>query len=100
MSGEIVQLHGAHLALTIRTYGGVDALAHVGVDTLMLRGVGFTPLVAMGERIKRGQALIRFDVDALPSKPRTLLTQVIIANINAWPPSSGDAAAWPRTTAQ
>lgn len=98
VSGEVVQLHGAHLALTIRTYGGVDALGHVDVDTVMLHGVGSTPLVAMGERIKRGQPLIRFDVDAVPSKPRTLLTQAIIANMNAWPPLSRDAAACPRAT--
>ena len=83
VSGEVVQLHGAHHALTIRTDSGIEVLVHIGIDTVMLRGEGFTPLVAMGERVRRGQPLIRFDVDAVASKARSLLTQVIIANMDA-----------------
>ena len=83
VSGEVVQLHGAHHALTIRTDSGIEVLVHIGIDTVMLRGEGFTPLVAMGERVRRGQPLIRFDVDAVASKARSLLTQIIIANMDA-----------------
>lgn len=83
VSGEVVQLHGAHHALTIRTDSGIELLVHIGIDTVMLRGEGFTPLVAMGQRVRRGQPLIRFDVDAVASKARSLLTQVVIANMDA-----------------
>ena len=75
--------YGAHHALTIRTDSGLEVLLHIGIDTVMLRGEGFTPLVAMGARVKRGQPLIRFDVDAVAMRARSLLTQVIIANMDA-----------------
>ncbi|MBL8352866.1 MAG: phosphoenolpyruvate--protein phosphotransferase [Burkholderiaceae bacterium] len=83
VSGEVVQMHGAHHALTIRTDSGIELLVHIGIDTVMLRGDGFTPLVAMGDRVRRGQPLIRFDVDAVAAKARSLLTQVVIANMDA-----------------
>jgi phosphocarrier protein FPr/phosphocarrier protein len=83
VAGEVVQLHGAHHALTIRTDSGIEVLVHIGIDTVMLRGEGFTPLVAMGQRVARGQPLIRFDVDALAGRAKSLLTQVIVANMDA-----------------
>src|SRR5512139_2647646 len=83
VAGEIVQLHGAHHALTIRTDSGIEVLVHIGIDTVMLRGEGFTPLVAMGQRVTRGQPLIRFDVDDLARRAKSLLTQVIVANMDA-----------------
>jgi phosphocarrier protein FPr/phosphocarrier protein len=58
-------------------------LVHIGLDTVMLRGEGFTPLVKLGQRVARGQPLIRFDLDALAGKARSLLTEVIIANMDA-----------------
>jgi phosphocarrier protein FPr/phosphocarrier protein len=83
VAGEVVQLHGAHHALTLRTDGGLEVLVHIGLDTVMLRGEGFSPLVALGQRVARGQPLIRFDLDALARRARSLLTEVIIANMDA-----------------
>ncbi|MDE2370367.1 MAG: phosphoenolpyruvate--protein phosphotransferase [Burkholderiales bacterium] len=83
MAGEVVQLHGAHHALTLRADNGVELLIHVGIDTVMLRGEGFMPLVRVGERVERGQPLLRFDVDALAAQARSLLTQIVVANMDA-----------------
>ena len=83
VAGEVVQLHGAHHALTLRSDGGLEVLVHVGIDTVMLRGEGFTPLVTVGQRVARGQPLIRFDLDVLACKAKSLLTEVIITNMDA-----------------
>src|SRR6516225_4137359 len=83
VAGEIVQLHGAHHALTLRTDGGLEVLVHIGIDTVLLRGEGFTPLVALGQRVARGQPLIRFDLDALACRAKSVLTEVVIANMEA-----------------
>ncbi|MDE2503140.1 MAG: glucose PTS transporter subunit IIA, partial [Burkholderiales bacterium] len=83
MAGEVVQLHGAHHALTLRADNGVELLIHVGIDTVMLRGEGFAPLVHVGDRVERGQPLLRFDVDALAARARSLLTQIVVANMDA-----------------
>jgi phosphocarrier protein FPr/phosphocarrier protein len=80
VAGTITQLHDAHHALTILTEAGPEILLHIGVDTVLLKGVGFTPLVKLGDRVLGGQALIRFDADAVAQGARSLLTQIVVAN--------------------
>ncbi len=79
-AGEIVQLHPASHALTLRTAGGVDILLHIGIDTVTLNGAGFTPRVRQGDKVAAGAALIDFDIDQLATKAKSLLTEVIITN--------------------
>src|SRR5262252_6045858 len=83
VAGEVVQLHGAHHALTLRTDSGLEVLVHIGIDTVMLRGEGFSPLVTQGQRVARGQPLIRFDLDALARQYKSLLAEVILVNMDA-----------------
>lgn len=40
---------------------GVQLLIHVGIDTVDMKGDGFTYLVKQGERVSAGSPLIRFD---------------------------------------
>jgi phosphocarrier protein FPr/phosphocarrier protein len=80
LGGTVVHLHAARHALTLRTADGLDLLLHIGVDTVGLRGDGFTALVAEGDAVVAGQALIRFDLDAVARRARSLLTQVLVAD--------------------
>ena len=41
--GTITQIHSAGHAVTITTAEGVEMLMHIGLDTVMLKGKGFTP---------------------------------------------------------
>src|SRR5262245_32171351 len=61
--GEIVALPAAKHALTLRTEVGLDLLIHVGIDTVQLNGEGFELLCQLGERVRSGQPLLRFDLD-------------------------------------
>lgn len=81
VAGTVSQLHRAHHALTITTEHGIDVLLHIGIDTVALKGEGFTPKVKQGDRVEIGQPLISFDVDAVALKARSLLTQILIANV-------------------
>ncbi|MBD8526615.1 phosphoenolpyruvate--protein phosphotransferase [Pseudomarimonas arenosa] len=80
IDGDVVQLHAAHHAITLRHPSGVDILIHIGIDTVTLRGEGFTPMVRLGDRVSAGQGLIRFDLDHLACRARSMLTQVVVAN--------------------
>jgi len=79
-AGRITQLHAAHHALTITTAEGIEILLHIGLDTVMLKGEGFAPLVKEGDTVTAGQPLIRFDLEIVGRKARSLLTQMVIAN--------------------
>ncbi|MBV8783902.1 MAG: phosphoenolpyruvate--protein phosphotransferase [Gammaproteobacteria bacterium] len=76
-AGEVVQLAATHHALTLRA-GGCDILLHVGIDTVALRGEGFTPRVALGAHVRAGEPLLSFDLDALARRAKSVLTPIII----------------------
>ncbi|UTH75083.1 phosphoenolpyruvate--protein phosphotransferase [Chromobacterium sp. IIBBL 290-4] len=80
VSGVVSNLHSAHHALTITTAEGVEVMVHIGIDTVMLKGQGFFPLVEQGQQVKAGQAVIDFDIDLVGRSAASLLTQIIITN--------------------
>jgi multiphosphoryl transfer protein len=95
-AGEVTQLHDSHHAVAVTAPGGVEVLIHVGLDTVSLRGRGFTPLVARGARVTSGQPLLRFDPELLAREARSLLTAVIVTNhekISSLAPAHGFAKA-------
>ncbi len=55
-------------------------LLHIGLDTVQMRGEGFTPKVAVGDHVTTGDELIAFDLDKVATNARSLLTQMVIAN--------------------
>src|SRR3954469_22075879 len=58
-AGEVMHLHAAGHAVTINAQG-VEVMMHIGIDTVTLRGAGFTPRVKVGEKVETGAALIDF----------------------------------------
>ena len=82
--GEVVTLHDAGHAISLRSIEGAEVLIHIGLDTVMLKGEGFTPLVAIGQTVSRGDPLIRFDIDAVALSATSLITPVIVTNAEAF----------------
>lgn len=48
-------------AVSIKSDGGAEVLVHVGVNTVNLKGKGFTTFVSEGDRVVAGQPLIKMD---------------------------------------
>jgi multiphosphoryl transfer protein len=80
LAGKVTQLHSAGHAATVTGDNGLEVLLHIGLDTVMLRGEGFTPLVKEGDSVVTGQPLIRFDPLVVGAKAVSLLTQMVVAN--------------------
>src|SRR6185369_13707785 len=57
-----------------------ELLLHVGIDTVALNGEGFHCQVRKGDRVRAGDVLLRFDLDALATRARSLMTPVIVTN--------------------
>src|SRR5215203_3116138 len=90
--GQVVALHAAGHAVTVRTPDGVEVLMHVGIDTVTLKGQGFHPRVKLGDTVGTGDPLIGFDLDFLATHARSVLTQIVIANserVTSWERASG-----------
>lgn len=80
VSGQVIQLHGASHAVTIRGEDGIEILMHIGLDTVKLKGKGFAAMVSVGDQVQIGQPLIEFDADFVATNAKSLLTQVLVAN--------------------
>jgi phosphocarrier protein FPr len=78
--GEVVQIHPSHHAVTVKTAEGIEILMHIGLETVVLKGEGFTPKVKVGDRVTVGTPLIDFDADYVALHAKSLLTQIVIAN--------------------
>lgn len=78
--GEIINLHQARHAITLRTDFGAEILIHLGLETVALQGRGFTPHVALGQRVTAGQMLIAFDLDVVAIGAKSLISPIIVTN--------------------
>jgi multiphosphoryl transfer protein len=90
--GEVIHLHAASHAVTIRTLGDLEVLLHIGLDTLKMRGEGFDAKVRVGDQVRTGDELISFDLDKVATSAKSLLTQVVITNsdlITSFTPREG-----------
>lgn len=90
--GTVSQVHRAGHAVTLTTVGGIELMMHIGLDTVQLKGEGFTPKVVEGQSVSRGDPLIEFDADFLATHAKSLLTQVVVINserVTEYRPESG-----------
>jgi phosphocarrier protein FPr len=78
--GEVVMLHPANHALTLATEGGLELMMHIGLDTINLKGEGFTPRVKNGDKVQAGDPLIDFDADFVATHAKSLLTMIVVTN--------------------
>ena len=67
-------------AYGMRTEDGLDLLMHIGMDTVELDGKRFTPKVAKGDTVKRGDVLAEFDIPAIKDAGYVLVTPLVITN--------------------
>ncbi len=79
-AGTVTQLFATGHALTLTTPEGVEVMMHIGLDTVTLKGEGFTPQVQNGDRVEAGAPLIAFDADYLATHAKSLLTLMIVTN--------------------
>ena len=61
VDGVISSVAGTSHAIGISAAGEQELLIHVGVDTVMMNGDGFTTYVKEGDKVKIGQPLLKFD---------------------------------------
>ncbi|MNT54050.1 PTS system glucose-specific EIICBA component [compost metagenome] len=65
-------------AVILEHASGVQILIHIGINTVSLKGSGFTTHVQTGDRVKAGQLLIEFDIEAIRNAGLPLVTPVLV----------------------
>lgn len=95
VSGKIIQLHTAGHAIAIATSEGIEVLLHIGIDTVKMKGEGFSPLVKLGDMVEVGQPLVIFDADLIAQTAKSLISVMVITDAKGYrlQPGSGLAKA-------
>ncbi len=76
VSGKLLKLM-PH-AYVVVTPGGVGILVHLGLDTVALKGDGFTTYVSEGDEVTAGQVVITYDVPAIEAKGLNPIVPVVV----------------------
>ena len=67
-------------AIGMEADNGAEVLIHVGMDTVSLDGEGFVPQVKEGDRVKKGQLLLKFVMDVIKAHGLETITPVVLTN--------------------
>lgn len=78
--GTVETLFDTLHAVTLRSEDGAEILLHIGLDTVQLGGNHFTAKVSSGQTVKKGDALISFDPEAIRKAGYRTVTPMVICN--------------------
>lgn len=78
--GTIMTLFPTKHAIGIVSDNGCEVLIHLGMDTVKLNGKYFEAKVEQGAKVKKGDVLITFDLEAIKQEGYSMQTPIIITN--------------------
>ncbi|MGP4060183.1 N-acetylglucosamine-specific PTS transporter subunit IIBC [Halobacillus sp. H74] len=83
IDGKIVNVFPTKHAIGIENDLGLEVLIHVGLDTVKLEGNGFESLVDSGQQVKKGDPLLRVDLEKVAAEAPSIITPVIFTNLES-----------------
>ena len=78
--GTVTQVIDTKHAVGVTSKDGLELLIHVGMDTVDMKGQGFTCHVKEGDSVKLGQKLITFSMEAIKAAGHPTTTAVVVTN--------------------
>lgn len=82
VDGEVLSIFPTKHAVSLKDRNGREILIHIGLDTVVLKGEGFTAFVKDGQKVKKGQKLIEVDFESIKNKVPSIITPVVFTNLN------------------
>lgn len=80
VNGEISSIAETKHAYGFSSEDGMEILVHFGLETVALKGEGFTPHVSVGDKVKKGDLVAEVDLAFLKSKGINLITPVLVCD--------------------
>ena len=80
MDGEISTVAESKHAIGITGADDQELLIHVGIDTVEMKGEGFKTLVNEGDKVKKGQKILEFDIQKIKDAGHPATVAVLLTN--------------------
>ncbi|UYG17590.1 PTS glucose transporter subunit IIA [Brachybacterium huguangmaarense] len=84
VAGEVILVPETLHAVGIRAANGAEILVHVGVDSVALKGQGFTARCAPGDVVEADQVLLEVDLETVRHQIPSVVTPVVVSNADAY----------------
>lgn len=79
-NGTITEILDSLHAIGITADNGIEILVHVGIDTVKMNGDGFSSKVKVGQRVNRGEVLLKMDIDKIHNAGYESIVITVITN--------------------
>ena len=78
--GAVTSIFATKHAIGITSENGAEILIHIGIDTVQLEGKYFETMVQENDKVKKGDMLIKFDIEKIKNEGFSLDTPIVISN--------------------
>jgi len=82
VDGTIGKIFETNHAFSIESDNGIELFVHCGIDTVELKGEGFTRIAEEGQKVQKGDLVFELDLPLLEEKAKSTLTPVVISNMD------------------
>ncbi len=79
--GKVAVFHSAGHAFAVQVTEEVGVLVHIGLNTVQMKGEGFEKLAGVGDRVKPGQEIVRFDLARIQQAGHSILSPVVLPDL-------------------
>ena len=80
--GQVCFVFETKHAVGLVTDTGISMLLHMGIDTVNLKGVGFEIYVEAGQFVKKGEPLLKMDLEYVRENATSLATPIVCTELD------------------
>ncbi|WP_173917131.1 glucose-specific PTS transporter subunit IIBC [Halobacillus sp. Marseille-Q1614] len=81
INGKVLNVFPTKHAIGLQAENGMEILIHIGIDTVKLKGEGFTSKVEEGDTVTKGQPLMDVDLDYISEHAASIVTPIVFTNL-------------------
>lgn len=77
INGTVFKIFDTNHAYVIKN-GELEVIVHIGIDTVNLKGEGFTRIASVGDKVKVGDPIIKVDLPFLEANAKSTITPIVV----------------------
>jgi len=81
--GEVIFVFPSKHAVGFKTTDGLELLIHIGIDTVKLDGKGFETFVKDGDKLKKGDKILSFDLEFIKDNAPSIASPCICTALSS-----------------